>query len=156
MKKYLFLLCLAGMALTFNANAQTPTTNPKLEVNKNLRVPTIQDLMARLNKMEEDNKKLRKDLDDLKANYDNLNTAFKSVKNDNAVQALLIKGLTSNVGTIKTDLTSLQTSFNSHYHKIKGGFSAATADDYTMHLVRSGKSLHDDVETFKTTGGPLQ
>jgi predicted nuclease with TOPRIM domain len=114
------------------------------------------DLMARINKLEEENKKLKNELNDLKTNYSALNNTIDGIKKDNGSQTFLIKGLDFTVTTLKTDLTTLQSNFNTHYHKIKGGFSAASADDYTLHLIRTSKTLHDDVETFKTTGAPLQ
>lgn len=155
MKRNLTLLCLFLFVTITCSFAQSP--NPRLEVNQNnIKTPTIMDLVARINKLEEENTKLKKQLDEVTTNYTTLSNTVADVKKENGFQKYSIKGLESTLTTLKTDIGTLQTSFNTHYHKIKGGFSSGSADDYTMHLVRSSKTLHDDVETFKTTGGPLQ
>ena len=114
------------------------------------------DLVARINKLEEENSKLKKQLDEVTANYTALSNTVSDVKKENGFQKYSIKGLELSLNTLKTDLGTLQTSFNTHYHKIKGGMSVGSSDGFTMHLIRSSQTLHDDVETFKTTGGPLQ
>jgi len=162
MKRNLALLFLLVFAFTTNSIAQAP--NPRLQTNTNdIKTPSIMDLLARINKLEEENSKLKKDLEEVKTNYTTLNNSIDAIKKDNGSQTFLIKGLdnslttlNTNLTTLKTDLNTLKTSFGTHFHKIKGGFSAGSEDGFAMHLLRSGNSLINDVETFKTTGGPIQ
>jgi len=155
MKRNFFLFCLLVFAVSTNSLAQSP--NPRLQTNNNdIKTPTIMDLMARINKLDEENAKLKKDLEELKSNYSSLNNSIDGIKKDNGSQTFLIKGLDNSLTTLKTDLSTLKASFGTHFHKIYGGFSAGSSDGYIMHFIKSGSSLSNDVEKFKTTGGPLQ
>lgn len=53
------------------------------------------DLVVRLNKLEEENARLKKDLEDVKSNYSTLVSSIDVVKKDNGAQTFLIKGLTT-------------------------------------------------------------
>lgn len=162
MKRNLLLLCLLVFGVAIQSFAQT--ANPRLQVNTNdIKTPSLMELVGRLNKLEEENARLKKDLEELKTSYSALYNSIDGIKKDNGSQTFLIKGLDNSLtmlktdfSTLKTDLTAFKTSYGTHFHKIHGGFSAGSEDGFTMHLIKTGASLSESVDKFKTTGGPLQ
>lgn len=165
MKLKTLLFPALSILLTVTAKAQRPqsiqttkTTQPtgSIQPGTTANTTTIlraDDPVVRIKKLEDENARLTKEMNDLKENLKVLTTKFAELKQANIDTKISIVGVKYTMGNIQTSLDSLQASYKTHYHTVNGVVGNAVEEGHVLY--KSGaEAIGKAEQKLRNTSSP--
>lgn len=150
-----FMLVITTMAQRPQPTQQTQPTQAvqPVDIKTKQKINIADPRDERIKKLEEENAKLVKDIEELKESMKTLATKVSEAKKDIVDTKITIVGVKYTMGNIQTGLDSLKTSYSTHFHTVNGSVGNGIEDGHVI-LNKGSSDFSKLVKWAKTTGGP--